>query len=150
MENFPSSEELAFAKDCSQLHVLREKVEAYLEKLPLDSKRKMRMVLCVDEAAANIMEHGEAIKEDEVLSFWVTICCENGFVKVVFKDNGKPFDPTQAPLVNLKKHLLSGKEGGLGIYIMRVNLDIFDYERTDDHHNLFTLGMSLAGRTKDV
>jgi anti-sigma regulatory factor (Ser/Thr protein kinase) len=148
MENLPSSEELAFAKDCSQLHILREKVEAFMQKLPMDEKRKMRMILCVDEAAANIMEHGEPAQEGAPLSFWVQLCCEEGFFKVIFKDNGKPFDPTQAPLVDLKKHIRSGKKGGLGVHIMRVNLDIFDYDREDDK-NHFILGMSLLEKQKN-
>ena len=109
MESNPSSEEMTFQKDCSQLRTLRERVEVYLEKLDMDAKRKMRMVLCVDEAAANIMEHGAPADESVDLTFWVTMCVEKGFIKVIFKDNGKPFDPTQAPLVDLKAHIRSGK-----------------------------------------
>lgn len=139
----PSSEEFSFQRDCSQLRVLREKVEVYLEKLSMDAKRKMRMVLCVDEAAANIMEHGEPASVSEELTFWVTLCVEEGFIKVIFKDNGKPFDPTQAPLVDLKAHIRSGNKGGLGVHIMRVSMDIFEYDRLGDH-NVFTLGMNLS------
>jgi len=142
MENLPSPEELAFDKDSTQLHILRDKVEAYLNKVPLDDKRKMRMILCVDEAAANIMEHGEPAQAGQSLSFWVTLCCEDGYIKVIFKDNGKPFDPTLAPLVDLKSHIRSGKRGGLGVHIMRVNLDIFDYDRENDK-NHFILGMAI-------
>lgn len=148
MENLPSSEEMTFKRDCSQLHILREQVEVYLQKLPMDNKRRMRIVLCVDEAAANIMEHGEAAEGEGELTFWVTLCCQDGFMKVIFIDNGKPFDPTQAPLVDIKTHIRSGNKGGLGVHIMRTNMDIFEYDRKDNK-NYFTLGSNLTPESKE-
>jgi serine/threonine-protein kinase RsbW len=111
--------------------------------LPLDEKRKMRMVLCVDEAAANIIEHCQPKDNDENFQFKMSASLSEGFFKVVFSDEGLPFDPTKAPLVDIKTHIRSGNKGGLGVHIMRLNLDIFDYQRVNDK-NVFTLGIAIG------
>ena len=102
----------------------------------------MRMTLCADEAAANIIEHSKS-PEAMPIEFKATAKLESGFIKIIFSDNGIPFNPTKAPLVDIKNHIRSGKKGGLGVHIMRLNLDILEYKRAGDC-NLFTLGMKLA------
>lgn len=101
----------------------------------------MRMVLCVDEAAANIVEHSKP-KDGEPMVFKVHASCSGGCLKVIFTDEGLPFDPTKAPVVDMKTHIRSGSKGGLGVHIMRLNLDIFEYER-EGEQNTFTLGMNI-------
>lgn len=100
------------------------------------------MTLCADEAAANIIEHSSSAAGMPI-EFKAIAKVEQGFIKVIFSDNGIPFDPTKAPLVDIQKHIRSGKKGGLGVHIMRLNLDILEYERSGDF-NLFTLGMKLT------
>ena len=131
-----------FPKDASYLKDIRANVESFMAELPLDEKRKMRMVLCVDEAAANIIEHCQPQEGDEDFQFKMATSISGGFLKVIFSDKGKPFDPTKAPLVDIKTHIRSGNKGGLGVHIMRLNLDIFDYQRVNDK-NVFTLGIAI-------
>jgi anti-sigma regulatory factor (Ser/Thr protein kinase) len=105
----------------------------------MDEKKKMRMTLCVDEAAANIIEHSEP-NGDSKPYFKMIAQWKDDFLKVTFSDKGKPFDPTKAPVVDIKKHVRSGNRGGLGVHIMRNSLDLFEYERLEGQ-NVFTLGM---------
>ena len=138
-----------FRRDVTVLHELRALVEQFMLDLPLDAKRKMRMTLCVDEAAANIIEHcKESENSDHGISFQMRMTCEGGAFKVIFEDDGLPFDPTKAPLVDIKAHIRSGNKGGLGVHIMRLNLDIFEYERKDNL-NQFTLGMNLMSMAQE-
>lgn len=139
----PKEDVWYFPQDATILRELRERIESFMQDIPLDEKKKMRMTLCVDEAAANIIEHCIPTEGDDDFQFKMTVACDAGFFKVVFSDKGLPFDPTKAPLVDIKTHVRSGKKGGLGVHIMRLNLDIFEYQRVEDH-NIFTLGMSLG------
>lgn len=127
--------------DAAILRDLREELTHYLEGSPLDEKRQKRMVLCADEAAANIIEHSQ-VPEGVRPIFEIEACLDDGFLKLTFSDNGQPFDSTKSPLVDLEAHIRSGKKGGLGVQIMRMNLDIFKYSR-EEEHNVFTLGMRL-------
>jgi serine/threonine-protein kinase RsbW len=140
----PEDQIFEFRLDVTVLRELRERVEHFMEDLPLEPKRKMRMTLCVDEAAANIIEHCEAGEDsDHGIYFKMQMTCEGGFFRVIFMDDGRPFDPTKAPLVDIKSHIRSGNKGGLGVHIMRLNLDIFEYARRGQW-NEFTLGMNLT------
>ena len=133
-----------FRRDVTVLHELRDHVEEFMKGLPLEAKRKMRMTLCVDEAAANIIEHCvEDEHSDHGITFQMRMTCEGGAFKVIFMDDGRPFDPTKAPLVDIKTHIRSGNKGGLGVHIMRLNLDMFEYERKNNW-NEFTLGMNIT------
>lgn len=137
----------SFERDVALLKVLREKVEDFIRNISLSDKKKLRLVLCVDEAAANIVEHScENITIDGPFIFKVEARQEVDCVKFIFRDNGVPYDPTKAPLVDIKTHIRSGKKDGLGVHIMRSNLDIFEYEYKDNM-NVFSLGMLLKKET---
>lgn len=138
-----ASQEWCFPQDAVHLKEIRDNICLFMESLPLDEKKKMRMTLCVDEAAANIIEHCQPLEGDPDFKFKITAKIEEGFFKVIFSDHGSPFDPTKAPLVDIKTHIRSGSKGGLGVHIMRLNLDIFDYQR-ESEENIFTLGMALT------
>ena len=145
----PEDKVFDFRRDVTVLRVLREHVEQFMLDLPLDAKRKMRMTLCVDEAAANIIEHcKESENSPNGISFKMRMSCEGGAFKVIFEDDGLPFDPTKAPLVDIKSHIRSGNKGGLGVHIMRLNLDIFEYVRRENL-NQFTLGMNLMNLAQE-
>ena len=125
--------------DTHILEGLRARLEDFISPLPMDEKKKMRMTLCVDEAAANIIEHSEPNGESKP-SFKMVALWENNLLKVTFSDKGMPFDPTKSPVVDMKKHIRSGHRGGLGVHIMRNTLDVFEYQRLEGQ-NIFTLGM---------
>jgi len=138
----PDEHTWVYPAESSILGELREKISNFLKSTHLDEKKVMRMTLCADEAAANIIEHSRS-SEGMPIEFRAKAKIEDGFIKIIFRDNGIPFNPTKAPLVEIEKHIRSGKKGGLGVHIMRLNLDILDYKRSAEH-NIFTLGMSLT------
>ncbi|MBF0198820.1 MAG: ATP-binding protein [Planctomycetes bacterium] len=147
MEDEPNSldkYQWVFPREVGLLVDLREKIQQVMEDLPMDDKQKLRMVMCVDEAAANIVEHTVPKEDDENFVYIVTAEVLDGYFKVIFSDKGMPYDPTQAPLVDIKAHVKSGKKDGLGVHIMRLSLDILEYEYDESGENIFTLGMKIA------
>jgi anti-sigma regulatory factor (Ser/Thr protein kinase) len=130
-------------KDTAQLSELREAIKDFMKDITLEDTRKARMVLCVDEAAANIMEHVTVSSaEVEIKEFDVEVNIDETHIKVTFIHKGKRYDPTQSEKVNLKEHIKAGNKGGLGIFIMKSHLDIFEYNYSDPE-NFLTLGMKL-------
>jgi anti-sigma regulatory factor (Ser/Thr protein kinase) len=130
-------------KDSSQLAILRDHLQTFFDKTEIDDTKKTRMVLCVDEAAANIIEHVTVTsKNEEVKDFLVEIELSGSYLKVFITDEGKPYDPTNNKDVDLKEHIGSGNRNGLGVFIMRSHLDLFEY-KYENYLNVLTLGMQL-------
>ena len=51
-------------------------------------------------------------------------------------DDGKPFDPTQAPPPKLNAALEERRIGGLGVYLVRTMMDEIAYRRSDGRNHL--------------
>ena len=62
----------------------------------------------------------------------------NERLKFTIIDSGKPFDPTVQAEVDTTLSAKERKIGGLGIHIMRQNMDSMNYERIDNL-NVLTL-----------
>ena len=63
-------------------------------------------------------------------------------LKFTIIDSGKPFDPTVQSAVDTSLSAQERKIGGLGIHIMRQNMDSINYERLDNR-NILTLRKKL-------
>mgnify|MGYP006446841343 CR=1 FL=1 len=130
----------------SELVNLRNFLEEILNDINIDEKRKARMILCTDEAAANIIEHSNVdLNNEDLHEFEIEVFANENQLTVTIYDNGKPFDPTQTEDVDLSEHILSGKKGGLGVYIMKTQLDVFEYKYENDN-NILKLGMNLGDK----
>ena len=140
----PLKRSWVFSRDVTLLRQFRTGVNDFLGQFDMDVTRRSRMILCVDEAAANIIEHScPKANLKSAPDFQVEASYNGQQILVVFRDNGIPFNPTKAPLIDIKNHVRSGQRGGLGVHIMRSFLDVFTYEY-DSGKNIFTLGMNAA------
>ncbi len=101
-----------------------------------------KMVLCMDEAAANIVEHARGPSANDPSLFKVKVAVQGSMLKVTLCDGGYPYDPTRRPDVDVRKHVKSGKKDGLGVYILRRLLDIFEYNYVAGE-NVCTLGIRV-------
>ena len=63
-------------------------------------------------------------------------------LKFTIIDSGKPFDPTIQAEIDTTLSAKERKIGGLGIHLMRQNMDSINYERMDNL-NVLTLRKSL-------
>ena len=132
-----------FPSNSSILKTLRNEISVFLSKCRLSQPRLSRFVLCIDEAAANIIEHSNEADHDLQKSFTIEAILENSMLLVRLRDGGQPFDPTHYQEIDLKTHLKKGLKGGLGIHIMRQLLDRFEYQY-EQGYNVCTLGIRTA------
>ena len=103
----------------------------------------MQVKVAVEEAVVNVMKyaypsglHGDVIIE---------AASNDVRLKFTIIDNGKPFDPTVQSEVDTSLSAKERKIGGLGIHIMRQNMDSINYERMDNL-NVLTLRKKLTKR----
>ena len=84
-----------------------------------------QMSVVTDEIFSNIVYYSGATA--------VTLGCEagEGYARLRFSDNGRPYDPTQKPDPDLTLPPEEREEGGMGIYIVRKLTDRISYYYAD-------------------
>ena len=101
----------------------------------LDEKAVFEVQMAVDEACANIIEHGYG--EEEGYLAQIALCCERteGDFVVTIRDSALPFEPHAVPPPNITGRLNRRQERGLGLFFMHKLMDEvrfhFDAEGTE-------------------
>jgi anti-sigma regulatory factor (Ser/Thr protein kinase) len=119
-------------------------VEAFFEQLtekhniPADTRFKIDMVM--DEILTNIISYGYKDKKEHYINIYVNI--ENNTLKIVVEDDAVAFNPLLASPPDLTIPLEERPIGGLGIYLVKTNVDTIDYAR-EHGHNILSMTMSI-------
>lgn len=93
--------------------------------------------LATDEASSNIIEHAyEGIKDGK---FELECDTSNDELRIVMRDQGKPFNPSSVPEPNVHADLADRQIGGLGMYLMRKLMDEVSYQSFSDAGNVLTM-----------
>ena len=93
-----------------------------------DASAIKRVLLVCDEVIANVVRYSEAT------CFNFSYGMENGFLEVIFSDNGIPFDPISYKSGNKEFDMLD--QGGMGIGIMLQSCTDIKYKRENDNNIL--------------
>ncbi len=94
------------------------------------------VALAVDELVHNIIAYGFPDSAEHEID--IRMKMENGKLFVEITDDGKPFNPLEAPVPDVSKPLIEREEGGLGIHLARNLVDDLAYKRENDR-NILTL-----------
>lgn len=114
---------------------IRDFIQAAYAKHPqVEEDARYDILLAVEEACANIIEHGysgmhpgEIVLDLEFRPDKVVVC---------ITDFGHSFDPTQAPVPNIYASLDERPVGGLGVYIIQQIMDDYHYRSSPDGNSL--------------
>ena len=95
------------------------------------------MRLAVEEAVTNVIRyaHATSIRLDSEV--------RDGVLHITLTDDGRPFDPTQAPDVDTTVPADRRVEGGLGILFMRRMSDALTYHR-EGERNVLTIKKKIS------
>ena len=146
----PVPEEVLLARSITvenkmtELNRLHEFLSAFAADARLSEKEKQVLDLCLEEAAANVILYAYPIGSIGQLEVEARLTPDH--TVFILTDHGKPFDPTSLPDVDLKQRNKERQKGGLGIYIIRQNMDSINYERIDGQ-NVLTLSRLLSHAT---
>ena len=95
-----------------------------------------RVHLALDEVLVNVIRYGYEVEEDHEIQLVAT--WDDSRLKIEVQDDGKPFNPLEAPEPDIDESLEERKVGGLGIHLVRNMMDELSYRRELDS-NILTL-----------
>ena len=114
--------------EIDNLPELLDFVESRLPTCP--QKIKNKISLAIDEIFSNICIH--ANNADEVK---INIYSGNE-IKIIFQDNGHPFDPTKLKTPDITAEIDERQVGGLGVFLARKVMDKIEYKRVEGFNSL--------------
>ncbi|NUQ33767.1 MAG: ATP-binding protein [Planctomycetaceae bacterium] len=122
-----------------QLVVAREFLIELLKRSTMPEKDARAVVLAVDEALANTIEHGFGGAEGEIT---LKVACDARRFSITIVDQAKQYDSASRVSqsnVDMQSHVDAGKRRGLGLFIMRKVMDEVKYAYRDGKNNELTL-----------
>ncbi|MEJ2303255.1 MAG: ATP-binding protein [Anaerolineales bacterium] len=93
--------------------------------------------LAVDEACSNIIEHAYAGEDEGDIQCSCQIA--NNDLKIVLRDNGRPFDPDSILEPNFGAPIEELQPRGAGLFLMRKLMDEVKFEFAADSGNVLTM-----------
>lgn len=117
---------IAIRSTASHLPVVRAALEAAAGLVGFDDRCRHHVVLAVDEALANVIEHAYDGREDGEIEMTLTPIGDDGRamgLEVLLRDHGQAVEPAAIrgrPLDDLRP-------GGLGVHIINSCMDIVEY-----------------------
>jgi len=128
---------LVVSNDTKHLVVVRDFISRLVVQSRLSREDENKIILAVDEAVTNIIEHGYDEGVEGSIEIDVEIA-ERQF-RVVIRDSGRVFNPETIPYPDLQEHVRTGRKKGLGIFLMRQIMDEVRYRFKDGVKNELTL-----------
>jgi anti-sigma regulatory factor (Ser/Thr protein kinase) len=113
---------LSIPKSMDSLSVVRNKLRDFLVGTKFDPKETNRIVLSVDEAITNIIEHGISILPDDKIELEIHYDGES--IQLTVEDYCKHFNPLVAEIANPYNFINEGNDGGMGIFSYRTLMDV--------------------------
>jgi serine/threonine-protein kinase RsbW len=120
--------------DISYLHRIREFIAGIATEVGIEQQEIDSIELAVDEACTNVIEHGYAPDDPNKE---LTIRMEINTSKLVLTviDHARPFNMLQYTPRDIKELEAEGRDGGLGIRLIKHIMDSIDYRIREDGHN---------------
>ena len=140
-DNIKMQKRLVLSNDVQEVPRLNDFVDEVCHTVGFDETTTMQIKVAVEEAVVNVMNYAYPAGQKGD----VTIEAASNDVRLKFTiiDSGKPFDPTVQSEVDTTLSADERKIGGLGIHIMRQNMDSINYERIDNL-NVLTLRKKIV------
>ena len=98
----------------------------------LGEREAKRLRLAVEEAVANVINHGQAT------AVTLHVAEEDNRLVLTIDDDGQPFDPTADSPTDFSVSPDERPPGGLGIMLLHQMTDGLSYQRTGGH-NILTI-----------
>jgi serine/threonine-protein kinase RsbW len=125
---------MRISNDSSELDKLTRWIIETCDAARLSKKTSFAVQLCLDEAVANILEHGKGSARASVIAADLERSdCE---VVLDIEDDGGPFDPSQVAPPPPPQAVETASAGGRGIHLIRQFSSRMEYARTGGRNRL--------------
>ena len=100
----------------------------------LDEKCLSQLEFCLHELVANTIEHASfAIPDPDIL---ITLNIEAESLKVIFADNGEPFEPENRLDIDISARIKDGHKRGFGLFLLRRITEDLKHERYSNRNRV--------------
>jgi len=110
-------------------------IDGFLESVDCSMKAQMAFDLSVEELFVNIAHYAYPDSDGQAE---ISICKNGDVVSVTLKDRGIPYDPLKKPDPDITLSVKDRQIGGLGIFLVKKNMDSVEY-KYEDGHNILTI-----------
>jgi serine/threonine-protein kinase RsbW len=128
---------VTFPATYESLAAISKFVIAAAEAAGLDDKATYGLQLAVDEACSNIIKY--AYEDLEAQGITCTCRVSDRSITITLRDEGRPFNPEDAPEPDICSPLKERQVGGLGLYFIRELMDEVRFSCAPDGSNVLTL-----------
>ena len=118
---------LIITNETKNLILLRSFVTRVSEEMNVPVSERNKIILAVDEAVSNIIEHAYDSSSAGKNTVEVLASSECDCVKITITDSGREFNPTEIKDPDIRIHIREGRKNGLGIFLMRQIMDEVRY-----------------------
>jgi anti-sigma regulatory factor (Ser/Thr protein kinase) len=112
-------------RSSGSLNTTRRKLLGFLRRNAIDEDVAAQIELAVYEAIANIIEHENVAYRNSGVRLKVEIAPPE--IRIFISYRGDEFDVTGFEMPDIRAHFDSGKDGGLGIHVIRTLMDRVEY-----------------------
>jgi serine/threonine-protein kinase RsbW len=128
----PVHRELRIVNEARSLSLVRRILSDFLALSPFPESARNRIILAVDEAIANVVEHAYGAERGIVQ---ITLDIDDRRLEVRVCDHGIAFKPREVKDPDIHEHIKLGLKGGLGMFLMRRVMDEVHYSSTREFVN---------------
>jgi anti-sigma regulatory factor (Ser/Thr protein kinase) len=118
-----------------------DRVERQCREWGLSDDDTVTLNLILDEFVSNVIRHG--YEDDDAHDIHIVIGLAGEVATIRIEDEGKPFNPLEAPPPDLDLPIEQRPIGGLGIFIARAMADTIEYRR-ERGRNVLTMTKTVA------
>lgn len=123
----PSSLSVTLINQPTEIERLAHLVEAFCAERGVAPAVAYRINLACDEVIMNAIMHGyDDAQEHQIL---VDLALDGESLALTIVDDGRAFNPLEAPPVDFDTDPLERPVGGLGLHLVRSVMDSIDYRR---------------------
>ena len=120
--------------DLSEIQRLNQIVTEFAVQHDLAAELTFRVNLVLEEIVANVISYGYDDRLEHEIS--VRLSWQDPRIELEVKDDGRPFNPLEAPQPETESPLVEKPVGGLGIHLVRRMVDHLEYRREGDKNCL--------------
>lgn len=123
--------------DLKNLSNIRSFINKTAVELEIHEDSADEICLAVDEACANIINHGYKGNNGDII---IEVTLENNKMIVSLNDNAPLYNPLEAPPTsNFNTPLSERPLGGMGVMLIQQNTDLLEYQNSSEGGNTLIL-----------
>jgi anti-sigma regulatory factor (Ser/Thr protein kinase) len=130
---------LSFPARLNYMKAIREAIAQAASDFGFSEDDNSQIVMAVDEAAANCIQHGNALDNEADPRVYLQVYISRQRLVVELADESERFSPLEAPKIEIEEFLKSGENHGFGLYVINTFMDRIEHEFEEGRGNRLRL-----------